>query len=199
VTDVPQVRSARNGDVHLAYKVLGDKPHDVVLVWGGPNHLDLLWESTHLARLLRRFTGFARLIHFDQRGTGLSDRIPVSELPTLDKRAADIEAVMDAAGSERAVILGESDGGLSAMFFAATYPERTAGLALWGTLARGSPDDDYPWAWSARDDGTAKLEVTLHPGADPDTRDGDQHGPVRAEPVGGDRNGHHPGGGPAGH
>jgi pimeloyl-ACP methyl ester carboxylesterase/class 3 adenylate cyclase len=146
VTDVPQVRSARNGDVHLAYQVFGDQPHDLVLVWGGPNHLDLLWENAHVARLLRRFTGFARLIHFDQRGTGLSDRIPVSELPTLEERAADIEAVMDAAASERAVILGESDGGLSAMFFAATYPERTTSLALWGTAARGSPDDDYPWA-----------------------------------------------------
>jgi pimeloyl-ACP methyl ester carboxylesterase len=146
VTEVPQVRSARNGDVHLAYQVLGDEPHDVVLVWGGPNHLDLLWENAHVARVLRRFTGFSRLIHFDQRGTGLSDRIPVSELPTLEERAADIEAVMDAAGSEHAVILGESDGGLSAMFFAATFPERTKSLALWGASARGSPDVDYPWA-----------------------------------------------------
>jgi pimeloyl-ACP methyl ester carboxylesterase len=146
VTDVPQVRFATNGDVHLAYQVLGEGQHDLVLVWGGPNHLDLLWENPHTARVLRRLSAFSRLIHFDQRGTGLSDRFPVSELPTLEERAADIEAVMDAAGSERAVILGESDGGVSAMLFAATHPERTMGLALWGTLARGSPDADYPWA-----------------------------------------------------
>jgi pimeloyl-ACP methyl ester carboxylesterase len=146
VTDVPQVRFATNGDVHLAYQVLGEGRHDLVLVWGGPNHLDLLWENPHTARVLRRLGTFSRLIHFDQRGTGLSDRFPVSELPTLEERAADVAAVMDAAGSERAVILGESDGGLSAMLFAATHPERTMGLALWGTLARGSPADDYPWA-----------------------------------------------------
>jgi class 3 adenylate cyclase len=146
VTDVPQVRFASNADVHLAYQVLGEGPPDLVLVWGGPSHLDLRWENVHVARLMRRFTSFSRLIQFDQRGTGLSDRVPVSKLPTLEERAADVAAVMDAAGSERAVILGESEGGLSAMLFAATYPERTTSLALWGTLARGSPDVDYPWA-----------------------------------------------------
>jgi pimeloyl-ACP methyl ester carboxylesterase len=146
VTEMPQVRFARNGDVHLAYQVLGDGPHDLVLVWGGPNHLDLLWETSHTTRLLRRLAAFSRLIHFDQRGTGLSDRFPVSELPTLEQRADDIAAVMNAAASERAVILGESDGGLPAMLFAATYPEHTTSLALWGTLARGAPDVDYPWA-----------------------------------------------------
>jgi class 3 adenylate cyclase len=145
VNDVPRTCYAKNGEVHLAYQVLGQGPADLLLVWGGPNHLDLLWENVHPARLLRRFTEFSRLIHLDQRGTGLSDRVPVSKLPTLEERARDIGAVMDSAGSERAVILGESDGGLSAMLFAATYPERTTGLVLWGTLARGSPDADYPW------------------------------------------------------
>jgi pimeloyl-ACP methyl ester carboxylesterase len=87
VTDVPQVRFATNRDVHLAYQVLGEGRHDLVLVWGGPNHLDLLWENPHTARVLRRLAAFSRLIHFDQRGTGLSDRFPVSELPTLGERA----------------------------------------------------------------------------------------------------------------
>jgi class 3 adenylate cyclase len=146
VAEVPRVRFATNEGVHLAYQVLGDGPHDLVLIWGGPNHLDLLWENPRVARLLERFTTFSRLIHFDQRGTGLSDRIPVEELPTLEERAADVVAVMDAAGSDRAAILGESDGGLSAMYFAATYPERAASLIVWGSLARGAPDVDYPWA-----------------------------------------------------
>jgi pimeloyl-ACP methyl ester carboxylesterase len=146
VGDSPPVRFARNGDVHLAYQVIGDGPRDLVLVWGGPNHLDMLWENSHTRRLLQRYSAFARLIHFDQRGTGLSDRLSVDEVPTLEERAGDIEAVMDAAGSEKAAIFGESDGGLSAMFFAATHPERATSLVLWGTLARGSPADDYPWA-----------------------------------------------------
>jgi pimeloyl-ACP methyl ester carboxylesterase len=146
MSGAPATRYAKSGAVHLAYQVLGDGPTDLVLVWGGPNHLDMMWENVHAARVLRRLASFSRLIHFDQRGTGLSDRVPVEKLPTLEERAADIAAVMDAAGSERAVILGESDGGLAAMLFAATTPERTRGLALWGTIARGAPDDDYPWA-----------------------------------------------------
>jgi class 3 adenylate cyclase len=108
--------------------------------------MDLQWENLRIARFLRRLAGFSRLISFDHRGTGLSDRVPLSELPTLEERAEDIGAVMDAAGSDRAVILAQGNGGPPAMLFAATHPERTTSLVLWGTFARATPDADYPWA-----------------------------------------------------
>jgi class 3 adenylate cyclase len=146
MSEVPQTRYARNGDVHLAYQVLGDGPPDLVHLWTGPSHLDIQWENPHPARALRRLAGFSRLIRFDERGSGLSDRVPVDALPTLEERAEDIGAVMDASGSDRAVIYGIGNGGPPAMLFAATHPERTTSLVLWGTYARGTLDVDYPWA-----------------------------------------------------
>ena len=139
------VRYARSGDLNIAYQVTGDGPLDVVLISGFLSHLDKDWEEPAHARFLERLGSVARLIRFDKRGTGLSDRPP--GLPDLDTRMDDVRAVMDAAGSRQAVLFGYSEGGAMAILFAATYPERTRALILYGAYAkRRDPDDDYPWA-----------------------------------------------------
>ena len=139
----PPVRYARSGDVHIAYQVLGDVPMDLVLAPGTVSHLDLWWESPYWARLFERMASFSRLILFDKRGTGLSDR-PVT-VATLEERIDDIRAVMDAVGSERAHVFGPSEGGSMACLFAATYPSRTRSLILYGTAPRWTRAPDYPW------------------------------------------------------
>ena len=139
----PETRYAKSGDVHIAYQVVGEGPIDLVFVPGWITHLELAWEDPLEAAFLRRLASFSRLIVFDKRGTGLSDRVPVNELPILEERMDDVRAVMDAAGSERAALLGVSEGGPLSSLFAATYPERTAALVLYGTFARTGrrPDD----------------------------------------------------------
>jgi len=132
----PETRYAKSGDVHIAYQVVGEGPIDLVFVPGWITHLELAWEDPLEAAFLRRLASFLRLILFDKRGTGLSDRVPVNELPILEERMDDVRAVMDAAGSERAALLGVSEGGPLSSLFAATYPERTAALVLYGTFAR---------------------------------------------------------------
>lgn len=124
---------ARSGDLSIAYQVVGDGPLDVVYVPGFVSHIDLSWELPPFATALHRFSSFARVIVFDKRGTGLSDR--TTGLSTLAELMDDIRAVMDATGSERAAIIGLSQGGPAAMLFAATFPERTASLVLWVSAA----------------------------------------------------------------
>src|SRR2546422_9034461 len=104
--DRPQTRYARSDDVNIAYQVVGDGPLDLVFVMGWVSHLDYFWEEPSFARFLRRLASFSRLILFDKRGTGLSDRVPLAELPTLEQRMDDVRAVMDAVGSERAAVVG---------------------------------------------------------------------------------------------
>jgi len=140
---LPETRYAKSGDVHIAYQVAGDGPLDLVFVMGWVSHLDSLWEGAS-ASFLQRLAAFSRLILFDKRGTGLSDR--VAELPTLEQRMDDVRAVMDAAGSTRAALLGISEGAAMCALFAATYPERTASLIMYGAYARRSWAPDYPWA-----------------------------------------------------
>ena len=138
----PEIRYARSGDVHIAYGVVGDGPIDVVFVSGWVlSNFGVPWEGS-AADFYRGVSSFARLIMFDKRGIGMSDRAP--GIPDLETRMDDIRAVMDAAGSRRAAILGFSEGGPMSMLFAATYPERTVALVLYGTLARQRPDVDYP-------------------------------------------------------
>jgi len=132
----PKIRYAKSGDVNIAYTVTGEGPLDLVFVPGWVSHVEALWELPLTAQFFERLSSFARLILFDKRGTGLSDRVPVKELPTLEERMDDVRAVMDAVGSERAVIFGLSEGGPMALLFAATYPERTSALALFGTFAK---------------------------------------------------------------
>ncbi len=130
---MPVTRYAKSGGVHIAYQVFGSGPIDLVFIPGNVSHIENYWDLPDLARWLLRLTSFARVVMFDKRGTGLSDR--VSELPSLDLRMDDARAVMDAVGIERAALLGVSEGGPMAALFAATYPQRCRGLVLYGTFA----------------------------------------------------------------
>ena len=130
-----ETRYARSGDVRIAYQVVGQGSIDLVFVPGFISNLDLHWEDEGYSRLLKRLSSFSRLILFDKRGTGLSDRVDTHHLPSLDTRMDDVRAVMDATGCGRAAILGASEGAPMAMLFAATYPERTRALVLYGGYA----------------------------------------------------------------
>jgi len=132
--DMPETLYVRSGDVAIAYQVLGAGPFDVVFAPGSVSHVELNWDSAGLAALLRGIAGHARLIVFDKRGTGLSDRDV--GVPTLEDRSDDIRAVMDAAGSQRAALVGVSEGVPMSVVFAASYPERVSALVLYGGMAR---------------------------------------------------------------
>jgi pimeloyl-ACP methyl ester carboxylesterase/DNA-binding winged helix-turn-helix (wHTH) protein len=142
----PETNYVQNGDVNIAYQVVGDGPVDIVFVMGWISHLEYFWKHHLFASFLERLASFSRLILFDKRGTGLSDRVADDRLPTLEQRMEDVHAVMDAVGSERAVLVGVSEGGPMCALFAATYPERTAGVVMFGTYSKRIRDDDYPWA-----------------------------------------------------
>jgi class 3 adenylate cyclase len=150
VSDVPEVRYARTADaVHIAYQVVGHGPLDLVFMPSGVSNLEVEWELPELARFLRRLAAFARLIRYDMRGTGLSDPANPNDWPTLERRADDALAVLDAIGSERAALMGGVVGGQLAMFCAAAHPDRTAALVLAGTTARYLWAPDYPWGGPA--------------------------------------------------
>jgi len=130
----PKTSYAKNGDVNIAYQVVGDGPLDLVFVPGFISHLDLWWSFPETAAFLQRLASFSRLILFDKRGTGLSD--PVPGVPTLEERMEDLHAVLDAVGSERAALLGASEGGPMCILFAATYPERTTAMVIYGSTPK---------------------------------------------------------------
>lgn len=166
---------AKSGDVNVAFEVTGAGPFDLVLVPGFFSHLEIGWEHPDYAAFLQRLGSFARLIRFDKRGTGLSDR--AVGLPDLETRMDDVRAVLDAAASEQAVLFGYSEGGPMSVLFAATYPERIRALILYGSYAKRIRTDDYPWAptWEERQATAAELEAhwganvdlsTMWPGAD---------------------------------
>src|SRR5205085_7446798 len=139
----PETRYAKSGDVHIAYQVVGSGPFDLVYVPGFVSNMDLQWEMPEWARFYSRLTAFSRLILFDKRGTGLSDRDV--GIASLEERMDDVRAVMDAAGSERAALFGVSEGGPMSLLFAATYPQRAKALVLYGSYARHpklSSDDE---------------------------------------------------------
>jgi pimeloyl-ACP methyl ester carboxylesterase/class 3 adenylate cyclase len=138
-----ETRYARSGDVSIAYQVTGAGPFDLVFVPGYVTHLELQWSLRSLAPLLERQGSFCRLIRFDKRGTGMSDR--VTGAPTLETRMDDVRAVMDAVGSRRAALFGLSEGASMSILFAATYPERTAALVLRSAFPRTMWAPDYPW------------------------------------------------------
>ena len=147
----PRVSYARSGQVNIAYQVVGSGPIDIVFVMGWVSHLEYFWNEPSFASFLTRLSSMARLILFDKRGTGLSDPVPISELPTLDQRMTDVQAVMDAAGSRRAVLMGVSEGGPLCALFAATHPESTAALVMIGSYARRLRAPDYPWGPTAEE------------------------------------------------
>ena len=133
---VPKTQYAKSGDIRIAYQVVGEGPFDLVFVPGFISNLDAAWEEPYRARVWTRLAYFARLILFDKRGTGLSDR--TVGVPTLEERMDDVRAVMDAVGSQQAALFGISEGGAMSILFAATYPERTRALVLYGTYGHFS-------------------------------------------------------------
>jgi class 3 adenylate cyclase/pimeloyl-ACP methyl ester carboxylesterase len=142
VIDIPDVQYAKSGDLSIAYQVFGEGPIDIVYASGFISHRDLSWELPLFQDIYRRLAGIGRVIAFDKRGTGLSDRF--LGFGAIEDRMDDIRAVMDAAGSKQAAIVAISESGPLAVAFAATYPERVRALALWGTYARVLRSDDYP-------------------------------------------------------
>jgi pimeloyl-ACP methyl ester carboxylesterase len=138
-----ETKYAKNGDVHIAYQVIGNGPIDLFFVGGFISHLEYGWEEPSYAQFFNRLASFSRLILYDKRGTGLSDRM--GELPTLEQRMDDVRAVMDAVGSEKAALFGISEGGSMSILFAATYPTRVTALVLFGAFARRLWAPDYPW------------------------------------------------------
>jgi len=178
----PETRYTRSGDVNIAYQVFGEGRLDLVYVMGWVTNLEAFWQEPSVARFFQRLASFSRLILFDKRGTGLSDRVPIKELPTLEQRMDDVRAVMDAAGSDRAALFGVSEGGPMCALFAATYPERTSAMVLYGSYAKRLRDPNYPWAPTReeRDSWYDLLERgwggvvdigTLAPNADPHFRE----------------------------
>jgi pimeloyl-ACP methyl ester carboxylesterase len=134
--DPQETRFAKVGDVHIAYQVVGDGPIDILFIDTWVHHVEAVWDFPEFARLLRRLASFGRLIHFDRRGTGLSDPVPLDRLPDFDTQVEDVVAVLDAAGSERPAIIGSNDGTLVAMLLAAAHPERCSSLVLFTPTAK---------------------------------------------------------------
>lgn len=167
---IPQTQyTTAAGDVSIAYQVFGGDGGacDLVMVRGFATHLDLDWESPQWVGFAQGLGSFARVLHFDKRGTGLSDR--VDAVPTLEERIDDVRAVMDAAGSERAVLLGISEGAPMSLLFAATHPDRIEALVLYGGMARSTWAPDYPFAAPADallESAQAMLAPYLYTGED---------------------------------
>jgi len=147
--ETPETRYAKTADgIHVAYQVIGHGPMTLAYVPGYVSHVEYAWSHPSVASYYNRLATFSRLVLMDRRGTGMSDRVPDHELPTLEVRMDDVRAVLDQVGSERAALFGEYDGGAMCALFAATYPNRTIALVLAGAEARGSWAVDYPWAWT---------------------------------------------------
>jgi class 3 adenylate cyclase len=142
--EIPETRYARSGDVSIAYQAFGDGPVDLIWASGIISNIEYQWAEPRFAAYLQRMASFSRVIRFDKRGTGLSDR--VGGVPTLEQRMDDVRAVLDETGSERAVVLGAVEGGPIALLFAATYPERTLALILYGSYVKTVWATDFPWA-----------------------------------------------------
>ena len=139
------IRYAQSGDLNIAWQEIGDGPIDIVFVMGWVSHLEWFWKDQRFSSFLRRLATFARVILFDKRGTGLSDKVPVHELPNLETRMDDVRAVMEAAKSQQAVLCGVSEGGPLCALFAATYPDKTLAITMIGSYSRRLWAEDYPW------------------------------------------------------
>src|SRR5262249_23495854 len=142
--EVPETQYAKTGNVHIAYQVVGEGPIDLVLIPGWFSNIEAAVDVAPLARTLRRLGSFSRLIMFDKGGSGLSDPVPLTELPSLEVWIDEVQAVMDEAGSQRAAVLGDGGGGPMAIMFAATHPERVSALVLVNSFARITRGPDYP-------------------------------------------------------
>jgi pimeloyl-ACP methyl ester carboxylesterase len=157
VFEPPPTQYAKAGDFHIAYQVVGEGPIDVMFVPGLVSNIELAWEEPLQSSFLKGLASFSRLILFDKRGTGLSDPVPVDRPPTLEDRMADIDAVLDAVGSERVSLFSLSEGGSTSALFGATHPDRTTSLVLWGATPRIAWAEDWPWG-TTREQGIAQLK-----------------------------------------
>ena len=155
----PETRFASAGDVNIAYQVIGEGPVDLVWAWGLTSNIEVFWEEPSYAAFLRRLAGFARVLLFDRRGCGASDRHGGTITATLEERMDDVLAVLDAVGSERASVFGVSEGGNLAALLAATYPNRIASIIVYGTTARFLRDEEHPWGWGDADAMAAFAEA----------------------------------------
>jgi pimeloyl-ACP methyl ester carboxylesterase/DNA-binding winged helix-turn-helix (wHTH) protein len=155
--DAPPIRYARSGDIHIAYRVYGAGPRDIVMIPGTLAHLEVFWAIPSYQRLLKRLTAFARVIIFDKRGQGLSDRVVAEQ--TMEERIDDVRAVMDAASSRSATIYAWSEGGPMSILFAATHPERVTALILYGTFASVK---DKPWALTREEWEASLADIEKH-------------------------------------
>lgn len=156
----PETKYARSGDVRVAYQISGEGPVDMVYAPGTVSHLDMDWDRPERAEPFRRMSEFSRLIRFDKRGTGMSDRPTYAA--TLEERIDDIRAVMDAAGSEKAFVFGLSEGGSMACLFGATYPSRTRGIIVWGSQARWIRTPEYPWGQTEEENAAMIADLGEH-------------------------------------
>jgi pimeloyl-ACP methyl ester carboxylesterase len=173
---LPETRYAKSGDVHIAYQVMGSGRIDLVFVSAWVFPIEVSWEEPSVARFFQGLASFSRLILFDKRGTGLSDRVADSDLPTLEQRMDDVRAVMDAVGSERAALFGVSEGGPMSALFAATYPERTAALIMFGSFAKRFRSPDYPWGMTL-EEREAFVEAMVKGWGTPESVDLSQRAP----------------------
>jgi class 3 adenylate cyclase len=162
-----KTRYARNGAVHIAYQVVGDGPIDVLLVPGFISHVEHQWDDPCMAGFLDGLASFARLIVFDKRGTGLSDRVPDDQIPTLEERIEDVRVVLDAVGSSRTAVVGMSDGGPMCAMFAALQPDRVSGLVFIGGYARRLSAPDYPFGTSPDEHARFLDEIEAQWGSEP--------------------------------
>lgn len=147
---LPKTKYVRSGTVNIAYQVIGDGPIDLILVAGWVSNVEEMWNQPEMAAWLEQLSQFSRLIIFDKRGTGLSDRVETGRLPGINQRMQDLRSVLDAIGSDRAAVLGFSEGGPLATLFALEYPKRVSHLIIYGSYARWIPDAEYPWGLSRR-------------------------------------------------
>ena len=154
--EVPDVHYVRNGGVALAYQVFGNGPVELVYAPQWINNLEVAWSNPLFARFLNRLASFARVVFVDRRGMGLSDRLSATDVPPLETLMEDLRVVIDSAGFKRPVLFGGSDAGCICALFAATHPDRTSALIVYGPEARGTASSDYPWAWT-----TEEWEVYL--------------------------------------
>src|SRR5262249_14538652 len=148
----PETRYAKSGGIHIAYQVTGTGPFDLIWVPGFVSNVEAQWELPEAPRFISRLASFCRLIRFDKRGTGLSDR--AIGVPTLEERMDDVRAVMDAVGTRQAALFGMSEGGPMSILFAATYPERTRALVLYGAYA-------YSPMWTSVSPETVELRLSM--------------------------------------
>ncbi|MCA6117239.1 adenylate/guanylate cyclase domain-containing protein [Bradyrhizobium sp. WSM 1738] len=163
MADIPATHYVKSDDVHIAYQVIGDSPRDLLFVPGFVSNVEALWQSPARASFFRKLATFARVITFDKRGTGMSDR--GSQIFTLEQRMHDVQAVLDQVGSQRATLFGVSEGGPMSLLYAATYPERTSALVLYGTYARRSWAPDYTFAWTDAQWGAFLDDIERHWGS----------------------------------